>query len=78
MGTHDRAMGEDVDWDCQQRAKVAMRKAAAAACAAERHEWVQAALLWQLLGHASASETTIAPAQVSTSLIAELPQGSST
>jgi hypothetical protein len=57
-------MGEDEDCHYQQRAEAAMRKAAGAACAHERHAWVQAALLWQLLGRGLALETTIAPALV--------------
>ena len=56
-------MGEDKDCDCQRRAEAAMRKAAAAS-ATDRHAWVQAALLWQLLGRASGLKTTIALAQV--------------
>ena len=49
-----------------------MRKAAAAS-AAERHAWVQAALLWQLLGRGLAVETTIAPpTQVFNPLTADL------
>ena len=48
-----------------------MRKAAAA-CATERQAWVQAALLWQLLGRGLALEMTIAPALVPGRLTADL------